>query len=207
MSRPAPPRGPLRPLDRDRPAPLPGWSLGGVHGADAGRSAGRVPPFDLVRAGRRLGTGAAADDRVQHDKQARFSPDSRSLAFISDRRLAVEEMPGAPDDREDGDQIHILSLDGGEARRLTDLPRGVAGFSWSPDGKRLAVLSASRGATREEDRRKRGKGRQARPERAAPIRLPLRRPALLPVQRRRVHRRQGERSCGSWTRATGPPGD
>ncbi|MDP9482448.1 MAG: S9 family peptidase, partial [Chloroflexota bacterium] len=75
----------------------------------------------------------------------------------------VEEMPGAQDDREDGDQIHVLSLDGGEAQRLTDLPRGVVGFSWSPDGKRLAVLSSSRGATRDEDRRKRGKGRKADP--------------------------------------------
>lgn len=100
----------------------------------------------------------------KHDKHARFSPDGRSLAFISDRRLAVEEMPGAPDDREDGDQIHILSLDGGEARRLTDLPRGVAGFAWSPDGERLAVLSSSRGATRDEDRRKRGKGRKPDPK-------------------------------------------
>ncbi len=100
----------------------------------------------------------------KHDKHARFSPDGRSLAFISDRRLAVEEMPGAPDDREDGDQIHILSLDGGEARRLTDLPRGVAAFAWSPDGERLAVLSSSRGATRDEDRRKRGKSRKPDPK-------------------------------------------
>ncbi len=101
---------------------------------------------------------------ARHDRRARFSPDGRSLAFISDRRLTTEEMPGAPDDREDGDQVHVLSLDGGEARRLTDLPRGVEDFAWSPDGSRLAVLSSSRGATREEDARKRGKTRKPDPK-------------------------------------------
>ena len=30
---------------------------------------------------------------AKHDERARFSPDGRSLAFISDRRLTTEEMP------------------------------------------------------------------------------------------------------------------
>ena len=94
---------------------------------------------------------------AKHDRHPRFSPDGRWLAFVSDRRLVAEELPGAPDDREDGDQVHLLPLDGGEARRLTDLPRGVRGFEWSPDGSRLVAVSSSRGATREEDARKRGK--------------------------------------------------
>ena len=74
----------------------------------------------------------------KHDRHARFSPDGRTVAFISDRRLQVEEEPDAPKDpkeREDGNQFHLLPLDGGEARRLTDLPRGVDGFAWSPDGR------------------------------------------------------------------------
>src|SRR6266545_529682 len=82
---------------------------------------------------------------VKRDRHPRFSPDGRSIAFLSDRRLTVEEMPGAADDREDGEQVHLLPLDGGEARRITDLPRGVIGFAWAPDGESLAVLSASRG--------------------------------------------------------------
>ena len=60
-------------------------------------------------------------------------------------------------EREDTVQVHLLPLDGGEARRLTDLPRGVEGFEWSPDGERLVVTSASIGATRAEDQRRRGR--------------------------------------------------
>ena len=69
---------------------------------------------------------------TRHDTHPRFSPDGTILAFISDRRPLVEEEPDAPKDREDGTQVHLLPLAGGEARRLTDLPRGVDDFAWSP---------------------------------------------------------------------------
>ncbi|MFI5225883.1 MAG: S9 family peptidase [Candidatus Limnocylindrales bacterium] len=94
---------------------------------------------------------------AKHDRHPRFSPDGAWLAFLSDRRLVTEDSTETTDDREDGDQVHLLPLAGGEAHRLTDLPRGVSGLAWSPDGSRLAVLSASRGVTREEDARRRGK--------------------------------------------------
>jgi acylaminoacyl-peptidase len=108
---------------------------------------------------RRLTLGA------RHDTHARFSPDGRTLAFLSDRRLHVEEEPAAGDakDREDAQQIHLLPLAGGEAARLTDLPRGVRDFEWSPDGKQLLVLTSSRGATREEDTKRRGKTAKPKP--------------------------------------------
>jgi dipeptidyl aminopeptidase/acylaminoacyl peptidase len=96
---------------------------------------------------------------MKHDRGARFSPDGRTLAFVSDRRLHVEEEPAAGDakTREDLQQVYLLPLDGGEARRLTDLPRGADSVEWSPDGRWLLVASSSRGATRDEDRRRRGK--------------------------------------------------
>jgi dipeptidyl aminopeptidase/acylaminoacyl peptidase len=79
--------------------------------------------------------------------------------------MQVEEEPeaGEAKQREDADQVHLLPLDGGEARRLTDLPRGVDTFWWSPDGRSLLVASTSHGATRADDRRRRGKSKTPKP--------------------------------------------
>jgi dipeptidyl aminopeptidase/acylaminoacyl peptidase len=102
----------------------------------------------------------------RNDRSARFSPDGRWLAFISDRRLHIEQEPSRPkesNDREDKDQVHVLPIDGpGEARRVTDLPRGVEAFEWSPDGRLLVVVSTSHGGTPDEDARARGTRRKPR---------------------------------------------
>ncbi|HEY6057945.1 MAG TPA: hypothetical protein VIV06_07920, partial [Candidatus Limnocylindrales bacterium] len=108
-------------------------------------------PTDGSTAARQLTLGAG------QDRHARPSPDGRTIAFLSDRRPIVEDEPDAPEEREDGTQIYLLPLDGGEARRLSDLPRGVEGFAWSPDGRRIVALSSSRGSSREEDARLRGR--------------------------------------------------
>lgn len=61
------------------------------------------------------------------NENPRFSPDSRTLLFVSDQS---------------GDsQLHLLPLDGGESRQLTHFPLGVADPLWAPDGKSLAVTS------------------------------------------------------------------
>jgi dipeptidyl aminopeptidase/acylaminoacyl peptidase len=101
---------------------------------------------------------------ARRDSHARWSPDGRQLAFLSDRRPIVEEEPGAPAEREDGTQVYLLPMAGpGEARRVTDLPRGAEAFAWSPDGRSLAVLSTSRAADRAADARARGKAPDAKP--------------------------------------------
>ncbi len=66
----------------------------------------------------------------------RWSPDGRSLAFLSARpsvEASAQEQPRP--------QVYVLSLDGGEARRVTNLKNGVSVFQWSPDGSRLVVVS------------------------------------------------------------------
>ncbi len=129
-------------------------------GHDGYRSAIWLATTDGSRPPRQATLGA------KQDSHPRFSPDGRTLAFLSDRRLTVEEEPAIgkeAKDREDGTQVHLLPLDGGEARRLTDLPRGVDGFEWSPDGRRLVVSTSSRGATREDDAKARGKDTKREP--------------------------------------------
>ena len=75
---------------------------------------------------------------AKHDRHPRFSPDGTQLAFLSDRRTLVEDEPGASEDREDGVQVYVLPIDGGEARRVTDLPRGaVSTTTTSPWGRSL----------------------------------------------------------------------
>ena len=65
----------------------------------------------------------------------RWSPDGRSLAFLSSRPAEgiAQEQPRP--------QVYVLSLEGGEARRVTNLKNGVSLFQWSPDGLRLVVVS------------------------------------------------------------------
>jgi dipeptidyl aminopeptidase/acylaminoacyl peptidase len=71
----------------------------------------------------------------QNSNAPRWSPDGQSLAFVSSRPAsdgaATELRP----------QVWLLSMAGGEARRITNFKNGVNGFQWSPDGKRLACVS------------------------------------------------------------------
>ena len=127
-------------------------------GRDGYRHAVWLAPTDGGEA-RQVTLGARAD------RHARFAPDGRTLAFLSDRRLQVEEEPDRPKDkdREDGTQVHLLPLGGGEARRLTDFPQGVTGFAWSPDGSSLVVLTSSLGRTIADERRRRGRPAAPKP--------------------------------------------
>ncbi len=65
-----------------------------------------------------------------------FSPDGRHLSFYSTRAV-----PG--DDVSTRSQLYLLPLNGGEPRRLSNLPNGVSGCAWAPGGDRLACLSRS----------------------------------------------------------------
>ncbi|MEO0480853.1 MAG: S9 family peptidase [Planctomycetota bacterium] len=53
-----------------------------------------------------------------------WSPDGTQVAFLSTRSGSA--------------QIHVMDLDGGEARQVTDHGGGVSNMAWSPDGKHFS---------------------------------------------------------------------
>jgi dipeptidyl aminopeptidase/acylaminoacyl peptidase len=67
---------------------------------------------------KRLTTSAGADNHP------RWSPDGKTIAFVSTRSGSS--------------QIWLLPLDGGEARQLTKLPIDISGPIWSPAGDNIA---------------------------------------------------------------------
>ena len=78
-------------------------------------SDGSAPPRALTR-------------HEKTDNTPRFSPDGKTLAFISTRSGTA--------------QVWLLDLAGGEPRKLTDLAAGVQDpLVFSPDGKKLAFVS------------------------------------------------------------------
>jgi dipeptidyl aminopeptidase/acylaminoacyl peptidase len=83
----------------------------------------------------RVASDGGAPQPLTHTADAseslpQWSRDGRWLAFLSDR--------GGEDART---QLWVMPADGGEARQVTKLPEGVEDYTWSPDGRRLAVIA------------------------------------------------------------------
>ena len=101
-------------------------------------------------------TDVAADKRLRHlwlastdgrenraltsgdasESLPRWSPDGRSLGFVSDRGVSDEVA-----------QLWLLPMAGGEAQRLTTLPGDVTDYAWSPDGQRIVLAALDADAT------------------------------------------------------------
>src|SRR5262249_42084894 len=72
----------------------------------------------------------------------RWSPDGRTLAF-----LRSAEKDGKPQPA----QVFIMSLQGGEARPLTDLARGASRIEWSPSGKTILFVNTEDPTEKDKD--------------------------------------------------------
>lgn len=70
----------------------------------------------------------------------RWSPDGKSIAFISSR--------------DDKNNLYLLPVHGGESERLTDVKTGVGDFKWSPDGKSIAFIMSDTPSLSEEKNEK-----------------------------------------------------
>jgi dipeptidyl aminopeptidase/acylaminoacyl peptidase len=73
------------------------------------------------------GTSMALTAEGVSSSHARWSPDSKFIAFLSARD-------------EGKTQVWLLNRLGGEAQRLTDTPQDVEDFAWSPDSRQLVLI-------------------------------------------------------------------
>ena len=90
------------------------------------------------------------------DENPRWSPDGRTLAFLSDRPkpgAKPEEVKTVASD-EGKRQIWLIRPDGGEAWILTDSKGGVSSFEWSHDGHTIAFVARE---PRSDERKKKEK--------------------------------------------------
>jgi dipeptidyl aminopeptidase/acylaminoacyl peptidase len=76
---------------------------------------------------------AAGGEAIQvsqggRDSSPAWSPDGKTLAFLSAR--------------DGSSQVYLLSMDGGEAKKLTQLSTGADLVKWAPDGKSIAFTSS-----------------------------------------------------------------
>lgn len=65
------------------------------------------------------------------ENQPSFSPDGQQIAFVRANSLGVED-------------LHVVSVVGGEPRRLTSDDKTINGITWTPDGREL-VFASNRG--------------------------------------------------------------
>ncbi|HLX65750.1 MAG TPA: hypothetical protein VKR41_02105, partial [Puia sp.] len=88
------------------------WKENGYH-TEIWLSRQNQPPFQLTH-------------NSKSSSSLRWSPDSKWIAFLSDRG--------------DKTQIYLISAEGGEAFPLTKEDEGISSFAWSPDGRQIAFI-------------------------------------------------------------------
>lgn len=103
-----------------------GWASWAPDGLWIAFAAGEAGGREIHRA-RPDGTGAEnLTSAASDDYDPAYSPDGRTLAFVSDREGGVAK-------------LYLMPAGGGEARLAAELPGPVRRPVWAPDGRRLAV--------------------------------------------------------------------
>jgi dipeptidyl aminopeptidase/acylaminoacyl peptidase len=96
------------------------------------------------------------------DSAPRWSPDGQTIAFL---RAPLK------DGKREPAQIHLIGARGGEARALSDVPRGAGAPVWSPDGRSLAFTGSANAADLERARAKAAGQKEKEDERESDVRV------------------------------------
>ena len=86
------------------------------------------------------------------DGSPRWSPDSKHLAFVRST-----EQDGRPQPA----QIYVMTMGGGEARAITEMPRGAGSPAWSPDSRAIAFSSTTKPEEMTKDKSDKDKPRES----------------------------------------------
>jgi dipeptidyl aminopeptidase/acylaminoacyl peptidase len=87
------------------------------------------------------GRARAFTSGPRSDKEPRWSPDGKRLAFTSDRLEKGKH------------QLFVIDVEAGEARRVVETPTKVTQPAWSPDGRQIGFVAAD-AETEDEKKRK-----------------------------------------------------
>jgi len=90
---------------------------------------------DLWIADVTTGEAHALTAAKKSSSNAKWSPNGRWIAFLSDR---PGQISGSPADKR---QTYVIAADGGEARQITKAEEGVTDFDWAPDSQRVAFTT------------------------------------------------------------------
>ncbi len=70
----------------------------------------------------------------------RWSPTGDRLAFVAADGTGKDAKP----------QVFVLSMNGGEARRVTEAPNGIEQFAWRPNGQEIAYVASDEAENKKE---------------------------------------------------------
>jgi dipeptidyl aminopeptidase/acylaminoacyl peptidase len=97
----------------------------------------------------RSGKSILLTTQMKTSSGAKWSPDGRWIAFLSDRPGQIAET------KADTMQLYVIDPTGGEARQVTKLEDGVSGFEWAPDSKHIGFTAKDEESKAEKDRKER----------------------------------------------------
>jgi dipeptidyl aminopeptidase/acylaminoacyl peptidase len=97
----------------------------------------------------RAGKSFLLTTQAKTSSGAKWSPDGKWIAFLSDRPGQIAET------KADTMQLYVIDPTGGEARQATKPEDGVNGFEWARDSKHIAFTTKDEESKAEKDRKER----------------------------------------------------